>query len=96
MPTVPVPTSSTTTSSVPYNVQLQTPPWKTSGTSTSLNGSFIPKESGGAEMEVMEGIGGGHADILPADRQLFVLCDPVRLPVKLSGAPFTILTSEKR
>lgn len=48
-------------------------------------------------MEVMEGIGGGYAEILPAeDRQLFVLCDPVRLSVKLSGASFTILTLEKR
>ncbi|RPB04446.1 hypothetical protein L873DRAFT_1729578 [Choiromyces venosus 120613-1] len=77
MPTVPMPTSSTATSPVPYNVQLQNPPRKLSGTSTPLHGSSGPRESGGAGMEVMEGIGGGYADTLPADRQLFVLCDPV-------------------
>ncbi|CUS10707.1 unnamed protein product [Tuber aestivum] len=77
MPTVPVPTSSAAASPVPYNVRVQTPPRKTSGASTPLNGSFGPKGSGVAGMEVTEGIGGGNADTLPMDGQLFVLCDPV-------------------
>ncbi|CAZ81291.1 unnamed protein product [Tuber melanosporum] len=77
MPTVPVPTNSTATSPLPYNVQSQTPPRKTSGAFTPLGGSFGPGGGGGSGVEVVEGIGGGYVDTLPADRQLFVLCDPV-------------------